>query len=82
MKLDRRKAQAAVLDAIRARSTTYEIVQVMNLLDLLCEDVKDKLLICKPDEVLGLQGEGRAYEALHRMFTRPTTGALKAKGSE
>tara|TARA_R110000868_G_scaffold19150_2_gene82776 strand:+ start:1991 stop:2239 length:249 start_codon:yes stop_codon:yes gene_type:complete len=82
MKLDRRKAQAAVLDAIRARSTSYEVVQVMSLLDLMYEDVKDKLVTCKPDEVPVLQGEGRAYEALLRLFTRPMASDLKTRGSE
>lgn len=79
MKLDRRKAQAAVLDAIRSRSTSFEIVQVMNLLDLLAADVKDKLLTADADAVRRLQGEGLAYEGLTRMLTRPTAQDLKVR---
>jgi hypothetical protein len=79
MKLDRRKTQAAVVEAIRSRAASYEIAQVLDLLDLLREDAKESLLTCGADEFGRLQGEGQAYDKLVRLLTRPSVQEMQRR---
>lgn len=72
MKVDRRTAQAELIKAIQDRSGTYEVQQVMDLLNLLLEDSKHNLVNADKDRIFHIQAEAQTYSGLIRMLTRPS----------
>jgi hypothetical protein len=59
-----------LIDAVSVRVGTFDLDLVMELIDVLREETKEKLLRCAPDEFIRLQGEGAAYDNLLRMMRR------------
>ena len=72
MKVDRRTAQAELVKAIQDRAGSYEVQQVMDLLNLLLEDSKHNLVNADKERIFHLQAEAQTYAGLIRMLTRPS----------
>ena len=72
MKADRRTIQAELIKAIQERAGTYEVQQVMDLLNLLLEDSKHNLVNADKERIYNIQAEAQTYANLIRMLTRPS----------
>ncbi len=71
-----RNSKQHLIDGVAKRIGSFDIDLVMELIDVLREETKEKLLRCAPDEFARLQGEGAAYDNLLRMIKRkPLTAA-------
>jgi hypothetical protein len=66
--LNRKRARALKLKAIQDRRETYEIQQVLSLLDDLFDEKMQGLIEATCDDFVGKQAEARAYRDLIRMF--------------
>lgn len=66
-----RKDRVRQLTEDLLRSTSYEVVALRELVDLMIEETKDKLIETIGDETLRVQGEARALVRFHRSLTRP-----------
>lgn len=71
MKRDR-KARASQLVNDLQRSTAFEVVAIKELVNLLYEDAKHKLVMGEGDNLLRLQGEARALQRLYEDLTTPS----------
>lgn len=67
-----RKEQIGQLASELQRSTGREADIIKQLVDLLFEEAKAKLVNSEGDVTLRLQGEARALEALYRQLTVPS----------
>lgn len=65
-------AQAELVKAIQERAGTYEVQQVMELLNLLLEESKNNLVTAAQDRILYNQAEAQTYANLIRMLMRPS----------
>lgn len=64
------KARAESLASDLQKSVAPEAQAAKELLGLLLEEVKHKLISSEGDQTLRLQGEARAFERLHTQLTR------------
>lgn len=65
-------AQAELVKALQERAGTYEVQQVMALLNLLLEESKNNLVTAAQDRILYNQAEAQTYAGLIRMLMRPS----------
>lgn len=70
--MDRKQRLEAASKLLRERRATFEITQVIDVLNMLLEDTKDRLLVTPEEGFARLQGEGAAYAGLLRRITRDT----------
>lgn len=70
--MDRKQKLEALSKTLRERRAVFEVMQVTELLNMLLDDVKDRLLMASGEDLLRLQGEGAAYMGLLRRITRDT----------
>lgn len=70
--MDRKARLEAVSKTLRERRAAFEVMQVVDMLNLLLDDVKERLLVTPDEGFARLQGEGAAYAGLLRRITRDT----------
>lgn len=70
--MDRKQKLEALSKSLRERRATFEVMQVTEMLNVLLDDIKDRLLVAHSEDVGRLQGEGAAYAGLLRRITRDT----------
>jgi len=78
MQPNRKLLRQELVEAIQSRMGTYEIQQVMDLLQALRDEARDGLMTCSQDQFSSQQSKARTYEDLIKMLTRPS---LKTKGA-
>lgn len=67
------------MTAIQDRQGTHDVQQVMELLDVLREQAKERLMTCSLTDFNSLQGEAQAYDKLIRMLRRPVVALTAAQ---
>lgn len=78
MQPNRKLFRQELVEAIQSRMGTYEIQQVMDLLQALRDEARDGLMTCSQDQFQSQQSKARTYEDLIKMLTRPN---LRTKGA-
>lgn len=63
--------QAELVKAIQERAGSYEIQQVMELLNLLLEESRNNLVTAAQERILHNQAEAQTLTALIRLLMRP-----------
>lgn len=63
--------QAELVKAIQERAGSYEIQQVMELLNLLLEESRNNLVTAAQERILYNQAEAQTLTALIRLLMRP-----------
>jgi hypothetical protein len=66
----RKVHQHQLVTALNLHRTTFEVQQMLALLQSKLEEAKDRLVSCDQTEFHKLQGEAGAYETLIRAITR------------
>ena len=66
----RKAQQEALVKNLQERSSSYEVTQMLALLDLLLQHAKDDLLNCDPARFVAMQSEARTYDRMIRMLNR------------
>lgn len=64
------KSQIERLASELQKSQSIEAEKAKQLVDLMFEDAKDKLVSSSGDDTLRLQGEAKAFERLYTLLTR------------
>lgn len=60
-----------LLRALKESQTSYEVQNVVELMNLLVDERKEELTTCGPEKLGYLQGEIKGYRALSRFLSRP-----------
>lgn len=64
-------AQHQLVRALQDRLATYEVQNMLDLLELLTIEARETLVTCALADVPRVQGEARAYDKLLKLLRRP-----------
>lgn len=76
MKADHRQTVHKLVENIQTRQSTYEIQQVVELLECLLEMAKEELVTCSLENFPRVQGETQTYDKILRLLNRPSIKTL------